>query len=82
MADAADMIVPMLREMRAENAALHQETRELIKALDKRLGAVEAAQVSFRQALTADTLLIVTGRLRNESRRSNGGWENWRARDE
>jgi polyhydroxyalkanoate synthesis regulator phasin len=63
MADPADMIVPLLREMRAENAALHQETRELIKALDRRLGAVEDAQHSYRQALTADTLLskLVTG---------------------
>ena len=57
------MIVPLLREMRVENAALHGETRELIKALDKRLGAVERAQDSYRQALSADTLLSkpVTG---------------------
>ena len=63
MAEPADMIVPLLREMRAENAALHEETRELIKALDKRLGAVERAQDSYRQALSADTLLskLVTG---------------------
>jgi hypothetical protein len=63
MAGPADMIVPLLREMRAENAALHEETRELIKALDKRLGAVERAQDSYRQALSADTLLskLVTG---------------------
>jgi hypothetical protein len=63
MADSADMIVPLLGEMRAENAALHEETRELMKALDKRLGAVERAQDSYRQALTADTLLskLVTG---------------------
>jgi hypothetical protein len=44
MADPADMIVPLLREMRAENAALHERTRELIKAPDRRLGAVEGAQ--------------------------------------
>jgi hypothetical protein len=43
MADPADMIVPLLREMRAESAALHEQTRALIQALDKRLGAVEAA---------------------------------------
>jgi hypothetical protein len=57
------MIVPLLREMRAENATLHEQTRELIKALDRRLGAVEEAQKSYRQALTADTLLskLVTG---------------------
>jgi hypothetical protein len=63
MAEPADMIVPMLREMRAENAALHEQTRELIAALDKRFGAVETAQTSYRAALTADTLLskLVTG---------------------
>ena len=63
MPEPADMIVPLLREMRTENAALHEQTRELIKDLDKRLGAVESAQNSYRQALTADTLLskLVTG---------------------
>jgi len=63
MADPIDTIIPPLREMRTENAALHEQTRELIKTLDKRLGAVESAQGSYRQALTADTLLskLVTG---------------------
>ena len=63
MADPVDMIVPLLREMPAENAALHEQTRELIRALDTRLGGVEEAQKSYRQALTADTLLskLLTG---------------------
>jgi hypothetical protein len=74
MVDPTDMIIPLLREMRAEtaaqlremraeNAALHEQTRALIQALDKRLGAVESAQNSYRQALIADTLLsrLVTG---------------------
>jgi hypothetical protein len=74
MVDPTDMIVPLLREMRAENAALlremraenaalHEQTRGLIQALDKRLGAFESAQNSYRQALIADTLLskLVTG---------------------
>jgi len=63
MTDPADMIVPPLREMRAENLTQHEQTRALVMALDKRLGGVEAAQRSFRQALTADTLLskLVTG---------------------
>ena len=63
MTDPADMIVPLLREMRAENLALHEQTRVLVMALDKRLGGVEETQRSFRQALTADTLLskLVTG---------------------
>ena len=57
------MIVPLLREMRAENLAQHEQTQALIAALDKRLGGVEDAQKSYRQALTADTLLskLVTG---------------------
>jgi hypothetical protein len=63
MTDPADMIVPLLREMRAENRAEHEQTRALVVALDKRLGGVEETQRSFRQALTADTLLskLVTG---------------------
>lgn len=63
MNDPADMIVPLLREMRAENLAQHEQTRALVLALDKRLGAVEETQRSFRQALTADSLLskLVTG---------------------
>lgn len=63
MADPADMIVPLLREMRSENLREHEQTRALIIALEKRLGGVEDAQKSFRQALTADTLLskLVTG---------------------
>ncbi|MBR0752498.1 hypothetical protein JQ604_09895 [Bradyrhizobium jicamae] len=62
MTDPADMIVPLLREMRAENLAQHEQTRVMIAALDKRL-CVEGAQSSFRQALTADSLLskLVTG---------------------
>jgi len=57
------MIVPLLREMRAENVALHEQTRALVSALDKRLGAIEGAQLSYRQALSADSLLskLVTG---------------------
>ena len=63
MADPADMIVPLLREMRAENLAQHEQTRAMIAALDKRLGGVEDSQRSYRQALTADSLLskLVTG---------------------
>jgi hypothetical protein len=63
MTDPADMIVPLLREMRPENLAQHEQTRALVEALDKRLGRVEDAQGSFRQAMTADTLLskLLTG---------------------
>ena len=63
MADAADMIVPMLPQMRIENVDLHERTRELIRSLYRRLGAVEQSQTSYRQVLTADSLLgkLVTG---------------------
>ena len=56
MADPADLIIPMLREMRAENAARHSE-------VIARLEALERVQASFKQALAADSLLskLVTG---------------------
>jgi hypothetical protein len=41
MADPAEMIIPLLREMRVENAARHEQTRELMNALDKRLEAIQ-----------------------------------------
>ena len=63
MADPVDMIIPMLPEMRAENAAFHEQTRELVRALERRLGTIEQSQISYRQALTADSLLrkLATG---------------------
>jgi hypothetical protein len=56
MTDPTDMIVPLLREMRAENLEQHEQTRALVIALEKRLGGVEDAQRSFRQALTVREL--------------------------
>jgi hypothetical protein len=63
MADPIDMIVPMLRELRAEVGAHRGETRESFKVLEGRMRALQEAQTSFRHALTADTLLskLVTG---------------------
>lgn len=63
MTEPTDMIVPLLREMRAENVTLHQQTRAMSEVLDRRLGRVEEAQTSYRQALTADTLMskLLTG---------------------
>jgi len=63
MSDPADMIIPLLGETRTENTALHEHTHELITALNNRLGGVESAQISYRQALTAAPLLseLVTG---------------------
>jgi BMFP domain-containing protein YqiC len=63
MAEPQDMILPLLREMRAENLSEHKRTRDQIALLEKRIGKLEEAQVSFRQALGADSLLskLVTG---------------------
>ena len=63
MAEPADMIVPLLREMRAENLGEHKRTREEIDRMSRRLAKIEEAQTSFRQALGADSLLskLVTG---------------------
>ena len=49
--------------MRAENAARHGESLEKFTAIERRLDKIEEPQRSFRQALTADSLLskLVTG---------------------
>ena len=56
MAEPVDLILPLLREMRTESASRHSE-------VIARLDAVERAQVSFKHALTSDTLLsrLLTG---------------------
>jgi hypothetical protein len=57
MAEPIDMIVPMLRDMRAENGARHGEVLARFDRVEQRLQKLEDAQVSFKQALTADSLL-------------------------
>lgn len=56
MAEPTDMIMPILREKRSEAEQRH---REVLERLDK----LEQGQVSFKHALTADTLMskLVTG---------------------
>ncbi len=63
MAEPEDMILPMLREMRAENAARHDQSLEKFASIESRLDKIGAARLSFRQALTADPLLskLVSG---------------------
>ena len=63
MADASDMILPMLREMRAEMATRFDATDGRLEAIDRRLNAMESVQESFKHALTSDTLLsrLLTG---------------------
>ena len=79
MVDAADMIIPLLREMRAENAARDGEALERFELVDGRLKALEEAQVSFKQALTADSLLskLVQGSSSSASKRSSEKCGNW-----
>lgn len=63
MAETSDMILPLLREMRAENAERHGQSIERFRAVEERLDKMEATLATFRQALTADSLLskLVTG---------------------
>ena len=63
MAAPADMIVPLLREIRAENLDQHDQTRAMIGLLQTPKETLEGAQASFRQALTAGTLMskLITG---------------------
>jgi len=56
MADPADLILPLLREMRTESST-HFAT------IENRLNKMDETLVTFRHALSADSLLskIVTG---------------------
>jgi hypothetical protein len=51
MAEPEDMILPLLREMRAESAACHQEMRETFLSIDKRLAAIELGQADCLSAI-------------------------------
>ncbi len=57
MADPADMIMPMLREMRVELKAQLADVGNRLDGVDRRLAAMEAAQASFRHALAGDSLM-------------------------
>jgi hypothetical protein len=58
MADSIDMIMPMLREMRAENAVRFD-------FLEPRLAKIEGQMTSFKHARTSDTLMtrLLTGKF-------------------
>ena len=70
MADTPDMILPLLREMRAEIARSFAAVDGRFDTLERRLASIESAQVSFKQALTADSLLskLVTGEFEQRDR--------------
>jgi hypothetical protein len=63
MAEPEDIILPVLREMRAEIAAGRQEGRDGLRIVEGRLNKLEQILNSYRHALTADSLLskLVTG---------------------
>ena len=63
MAEPLDMIVPLLKEMRSEIASLRTRVDDLRVRMDERFDEVEKAQKSFKQALSADSLMtrLVTG---------------------
>lgn len=61
MPEPTDMILPLLREMHAENSPLHAGTRadmrERFAVVERRLDKLESTLDGFRHALTADSLL-------------------------
>jgi hypothetical protein len=63
MADPADMIIPLLREMRQDITWRLDKVETRLTQVDARLDKMDQSLVTFRQALSADSLLseIVTG---------------------
>jgi hypothetical protein len=63
MAEPSDMIMPMLRDMRAEMSRRFDGVDERLDTVDRRLAKLDATQASFKHALTADTLMsrLLTG---------------------
>jgi hypothetical protein len=68
----------MLREMRAEMGARFDRVDSRFDTVDRRLAALEAAQASFKQALSADSLLsrLVTGEFEQRIERKVRELEN------
>jgi hypothetical protein len=63
MASSVDMIIPLLLEMRQENAANFKAVDDRLSKIDAGLDKMDESLVTFRHALSADSLLskIVTG---------------------
>ena len=63
MAEPTDFILPFLREMRAEMTARFDGVDARFDIMERRLKTIEAQKTSFKQALSADSLLskLVTG---------------------
>jgi septation ring formation regulator EzrA len=66
MAEPVDMIMPMLRDMRADILARLDQHSTRFDLVDRRLTKIEGHIESFRHALTADTLMskLVTGEFK------------------
>jgi hypothetical protein len=63
MAEPENMIIPLLKEMQAENSANFQAINKNLNSLSSCLDKMDDTLVTFRHALSADSLLskIVTG---------------------
>ena len=57
MAEPADMIIPLLKEMRAEIGGRFDGVDGRLDRIEQRMRKLEEARVSFRQALAGDSLM-------------------------
>jgi hypothetical protein len=57
MPEPVDMILPLLREMRAETQAEFADIRRRFDDIDARLGKIDATNRALRQAMTTDSLM-------------------------
>ena len=65
MAEPVDMIVPLLKEMRAETSENFAKVDARFVAIERRFDKMDESLVTFRHALSGDSLLgrIFTGEL-------------------
>ena len=63
MAEPEDMIIPMLRELRQELRETRNDMNKELGAVGSKLSGLESSMKSFRNALTADTMMskFITG---------------------
>jgi polyhydroxyalkanoate synthesis regulator phasin len=63
MAEPENLVLVMLRELRAENLAEHGKTQASVTRLERRIAKLEENYKIAHQAMVADTLMskLVTG---------------------
>ncbi len=63
MAEPKDLVLPILREIRADVREVRTEMNERFAVVDAKLEKIDARQKNFSNALTADTMMskFVTG---------------------